>query len=81
MIYINKEDCELLYEEFKEYCQKNSQKIDASEYPLFVLLNAALLNTINNYDTMSQDDLKSMFISIYKVMENEELENKYREVQ
>lgn len=77
MIFVTKKDCELLYEEFKEYYDK----ADQAEFILLKFLDDKIKYTIENYDKLSQDDLKDMFVCIYKVIGDETKENKYREIQ
>ena len=77
MIFVTKQDCEQLYDEFRQYCDK----ADQMEFALLAFLDNKIIYTIEHYDSLSQDDLKSMFVCVYKVIGNTEKEIKYREIQ
>ena len=57
-------DVNNLYEEFKQYCENAEQH----EYPLLIRLDIKLLESIKNFNNISNEDKNAMFRVIYKII-------------
>lgn len=57
-------DVNNLYEEFKQYCETAEQH----EFPLLIKLNIKLLESIKNFNNISNKDKNAMFRVIYKII-------------
>lgn len=76
MTEITKQDCENLYNDFIEFC--NSVETNSSVYMFFLVLDTKMLETIKNFENTSQEELRSMFRAILKLMKKDY--SKYEEV-
>lgn len=76
MTEITKQDCENLYNDFMDFC--NSVETNFNAYLLFLLLDTKMLQTIKNFENTSQEELRSMFRAILKIMKKDC--SKYEEV-
>jgi len=61
---IKLEDCKLLYEKFKKYCEIAEQH----QFSMLMMIELRLDKTIKNIDKVSQDELSSMFRVVSKII-------------
>lgn len=64
MSKISKEDCLELQKEFSKYCETAEQ----NQFPLLMFLDMNIHQTINNFEKISQVELRSMFRTIYRLI-------------
>ena len=64
MSEIKLEDCKLLYEKFKKYCDNAEQH----QFPMLMMIELKLNETIKNIEKVSQDELSSMFRVVNKII-------------
>ena len=61
---ITLEDCELLYKKFNKYCDTAEQH----QFPLLMMIELKLNETIKNIDKINKDELASMFRVVSKII-------------
>lgn len=63
---ITLEDSKKLYDEFIDFC--NQAQPNAHDYGLFIFLDMNMVKTIAHFEKYSQEELRSMFRTILRVM-------------